>query len=196
MAGRAGAGFGKSILSVLAIAAMGIVGFAQAASAQDEGLTPDLVAAYVQSYQPTEDRKQHASAERYCLAQAIYHEARGEPETGQWAVASVILNRVDSRQYPNTVCEVVFQNAHLHNRCQFSFACNGRPVDGGGGNQIDRESWVKSHIIAETAYRKYLHGAQHEDGLTTAMHFHTTSVNPSWASAYTQVATIGAHIFY
>lgn len=186
--GRIGAG----ILATL----LGLTGWTAGAVAQDAGLTPDLIAVYVKDYTPTDERKQHASAERYCLAQAIYHEARGEPETGQWAVASVILNRVQARQYPDTVCEVVFQNAHLHNRCQFSFACNGRPVDGGGGNRIDRESWVKSHIIADTAYRKFLAGRQHEDGLTTAMHFHTTSVNPGWASAYTQVATIGAHIFY
>lgn len=171
-------------------------GLSGQAAAQDQLLTPDLVASYVADYQQTDERKELADAERYCLAQAIYHEARGEPETGQWAVASVILNRVNSSRYPNSVCDVVFQNAHLFNRCQFSFACNGRPVDGGGGNTIDRESWVKSHIIADTAYKNFLLGKKHEDGLTTAMHFHTTSVSPSWASAYVEVATIGAHIFY
>jgi len=61
---------------------------------------------------------------RQCLAEAIYFEARGEPEEGQVAVAQVILNRVRSGLYPGTVCDVVYQNKERHNRCQFSFACD------------------------------------------------------------------------
>lgn len=169
-----------------------------AAPLAQETLTPEQLAEYVTTsgFQFTQERKAFASEEVYCLGQAIYHEARGEPDRGQWAVASVILNRVESRQYPNSVCGVVFQNAHLPNRCQFSFACDGRPDDGGHGNLIDRQSWVKSHLLATIAYDKFLQGKRHEEGLTTAMHFHTTSVQPGWASAYVAVATIGAHIFY
>ncbi|WP_439651990.1 cell wall hydrolase [Pelagibacterium xiamenense] len=160
-------------------------------------LTPELLAEYVAtSFVPTEERKEIAAAERYCLAQAVYHESRGEPEEGQWAVASVILNRVESARYPDSVCGVVFQNAHMRNRCQFSFACDGRPDDGGYGNIIDRQSWVKSHVIALAAYDQFLEGDTPAEGLETAMHFHTTSVSPSWASAYAQVAAIGNHIFY
>lgn len=172
--------------------------FMLSAHAADAVLTAQLLEDYVSSpqYMSTSTRKEMASEEVYCLGQAIYHEARGEPDSGQWAVASVILNRVESRQYPDTVCTVVFQNAHMRNRCQFSFACDGRPDDGGHGNRIDRESWVKSHLIAQIAYNKFLSGRHHEEGLTTAMHFHTTTVSPSWASAYAQVATIGNHIFY
>ncbi|WMT87251.1 cell wall hydrolase [Pelagibacterium sp. 26DY04] len=168
------------------------------AQAQDElVLTADLLSDYVaDDFMTTEQRKELAAGEVHCLAQAVYHEARGEPESGQWAVASVILNRVESRAYPDTVCDVVFQNAHLANRCQFSFACDGRSDEGGRGNIIDRESWVKSNVIAQVAYRQFLDGQRHEDGLTTAMHFHTTSVSPSWASAYAEVAAIGNHIFY
>lgn len=182
----------------VAVLGLGIcIGSMGGALAQD-ALTPELLASYVAApdFKLTEGRKAFASQEIYCLGQAIYHESRGEPERGQWAVASVILNRVESRQYPDTVCGVVFQNAHMPNRCQFSFACDGRPDDGGYGNRIDRESWVKSHLMARIAYNKYLRGLRHEDGLTTAMHFHTTSVQPQWASAYAVVATIGAHIFY
>lgn len=167
--------------------------------AQDELiLSAAMVSAYVASgdYMPTAERKDMAASEVHCLAQAVYHEARGEPETGQWAVASVILNRVESRAYPDTVCDVVFQNAHLANRCQFSFACDGRSDEGGRGNLIDRESWVKSNLIAQIAYRQFLEGQRHEDGLTTALHFHTTSVSPSWASAYAEIASIGNHVFY
>lgn len=163
--------------------------------AVDESLIAGL-SAYVADYTPTAARIATMTEERTCLAQAIYHESRGEPEAGQWAVASVILNRVRARTYPDTVCGVVFQNAHLRNRCQFSFACDGRSDWGGGGNIIDREAWVRAFMIAHSAYQAFLRGGTHEEGLETAMHFHTTSVNPSWASAYVEVATIGAHIFY
>ena len=60
-----------------------------------------------------------------CLATAIYFEARSEPESGQIAVAQVVLNRVKNPAYPNTVCGVVYQNKDKRNRCQFSFACDG-----------------------------------------------------------------------
>ena len=185
-----------AILKLVTGAVLGLVSLIPA-YAEEAVLTADLLSNYVsQGYVSTEERKAFASSEIECLAQAIYHESRGEPDRGQWAVASVILNRVDSRTYSDTVCGAVFQNAHMVNRCQFSFACDGRPDDGGHGNIIDRESWVQSNIMALIAYRKSLEGARPEDGLTTAMHFHTTTVSPSWASAYTQVAAIGNHIFY
>ena len=60
-----------------------------------------------------------------CLAEAVYFEARGEPVRGQIAVAQVVLNRVFSGYYPNNVCGVVYQNAHRHLACQFTFACDG-----------------------------------------------------------------------
>lgn len=185
-----------AILKWVTGAVLGLVGLFPAYG-EEAVLTADLLSDYVsEGYVSTAERKQVAASEIHCLAQAIYHESRGEPDRGQWAVASVILNRVDSRTYPDTVCGVVFQNAHMVNRCQFSFACDGRPDDGGHGNIIDRESWVQSNIMAMIAYRKSLEGRRPEDGLTTAMHFHTTTVSPSWASAYTQVAAIGNHIFY
>lgn len=170
---------------------------APAQAGEAAALTPELLANYVAtSFVSTQERKTLASAERECLARAVYHESRGEPEAGQWAVASVIINRVNSPRYPDSVCDVVFQNAHLRNRCQFSFACDGRPDDGGHGNIVDRESWVKSHLIALAAYEQFLAGETPVEGLETAMHFHTTSVSPSWASAYVEVAAIGNHVFY
>ena len=62
-----------------------------------------------------------------CLTNAIYFEARGEPVRGQIAVAQVVMNRVFSGYYPDSVCGVVYQNANRRNRCQFSFACDRNP---------------------------------------------------------------------
>ncbi|MGS0910952.1 spore cortex-lytic enzyme [Bacillus subtilis] len=43
------------------------------------------------------------------LAQAVYGEARGEPYEGQVAIAAVILNRLNSRLFPNSVAGVIFE---------------------------------------------------------------------------------------
>ena len=47
--------------------------------------------------------------ETYCMAQNIYYEARGESLKGKQAVGNVVLNRVDHKKYPNTVCGVVYE---------------------------------------------------------------------------------------
>lgn len=49
------------------------------------------------------------SRDVYLLAKAIHAEARGEPYTGKVAVGAVILNRVDSAQFPNTIAGVIYQ---------------------------------------------------------------------------------------
>ncbi|HEY8268057.1 MAG TPA: cell wall hydrolase, partial [Xanthobacteraceae bacterium] len=62
-----------------------------------------------------------------CLAEAVYFESRGEVERGQVAVAQVVVNRAFSGYYPADICGVVYQNAHRHLACQFTFACDGIP---------------------------------------------------------------------
>ena len=47
------------------------------------------------------------NSEWRCLSEALYFESRGEPVEGQIAVAEVILNRVDSKKFPKSVCRVV-----------------------------------------------------------------------------------------
>ncbi len=123
-------------------------------------------------------------AEWDCLATAIYFEARGESIRGQFAVAEVILNRVDSPLYPRTVCRVVHQGGSKG--CQFSFTCDGRK------DRIrDREAFGVAGKIA----RVMLDGAPRAltDGAT---HFHTKHVRPGWARRMPQTAAIGAHRFY
>ena len=50
-----------------------------------------------------------SSADLYLLARTIYAEGRGEPYTGQVAIGAVIMNRIRSPQFPNTVSGVVYQ---------------------------------------------------------------------------------------
>ncbi|MEM8937470.1 MAG: cell wall hydrolase, partial [Pseudomonadota bacterium] len=81
--------------------------------------------------------------ERTCLAQAIYYEARSEPRVGQLAVADVVLNRVASAVYPDTVCGVVFQGSERVTGCQFSFTC-----DGSMDARLNERKWKESSDLA------------------------------------------------
>ncbi len=121
-----------------------------------------------------------------CLATAIYHESRGEPISGQIAVAEVILNRVENRQYPNSVCAVTNQGKGTGRACQFSYACDGRS---------DAMTSIGARLRAEKLARLMLDGMPRSitDGAT---HFHATYVSPSWARAMTRTAAIGNHRFY
>jgi spore germination cell wall hydrolase CwlJ-like protein len=121
-----------------------------------------------------------------CLSEALYFEARGEEVAGIFAVAEVILNRVDSPAYPDTVCEVIYQGTGRLFECQFTYSCDGK-------KEVihERRAYEK---VAKVA-RLMLDGAPRRltDGAT---HYHTKSVRPSWARVYPRTTTIGYHIFY
>lgn len=188
----------KSILQYgLAVAFLLLAALPAASQQAANSLTPELLAKYAKTkFKPTDEKRAIASKEKICLTQAIYHEARGEPEDGQWAVAQVILNRVQHPKYPNSICGVVFQNAHRLHSCQFSFACDGKSDNGGKGNRIVRESWVRAGLIANTAFKRFQQ-RDHLDALpATALYYHAARVSPNWATAYQPVKKIGAHIFY
>ena len=125
--------------------------------------------------------------QQMCLANGIYFESRGEPARGQAAVAQVILNRVRNPSYPNSICDVVYQNKHWRNRCQFSFACD---------RKRDRVSnprlWKLARQIASetTAGRIWL------SQVGSSTHYHATYVRPKWAKSMKKVGKIGLHIFY
>ncbi|HVZ14003.1 MAG TPA: cell wall hydrolase [Bauldia sp.] len=131
----------------------------------------------------------HSASEVSCLANAIYFEARGEPEKGQIAVAQVVLNRLKNPAYPKTICSVVYQNKNVRNRCQFSFACDGIP------DRInDPKAWATSLALA----RKVLNDPKtlYLADVGAATHYHATYVRPRWARAMNKVEKIGDHIFY
>lgn len=71
-----------------------------------------------------------ASPAEACLAEVIYHEARGEPQSTMAGVAYVVLSRVGQDPWPGTICGVVLQSHPRGNSrlCQFSWACQGRRV--------------------------------------------------------------------
>jgi spore germination cell wall hydrolase CwlJ-like protein len=128
-----------------------------------------------------------ADSEQKCLAEAIYFESRSEPEEGQAAVAQVILNRLRSGLYPQSVCGVVYQNRHRHMACQFSFACEGKAL-----RITDQDSWGKAVRIA----REVTDGQTYLAEVGGATHYHATYVRPRWARKLERKDKIGVHIFY
>lgn len=121
-----------------------------------------------------------------CLAEALYFEARGESLAGQVAVAEVILNRVDDRAYPGSICGVVRQGHDIEGPCQFSYYCDGKPEHVNNPavfEHIGKLAWV-------------MLGGKPRILTGKATHFHASWVNPGWASRMVRTAQIGQHIFY
>ncbi len=122
----------------------------------------------------------------HCLTEALYFEARGESVKGQIAVAEVILNRVASPKFPDSVCAVVNQGTGRKYACQFTYTCDGHP-------EIVRE--LKAHQRVGKIARLMLDGAPRvlSGGAT---YYHTTAVNPRWAKSFRRTAKHGVHLFY
>ncbi|HWA42945.1 MAG TPA: cell wall hydrolase [Hypericibacter adhaerens] len=161
--------------------------------ADQPALTDQVLSVYAQKkFVPTVKKVQFSNAEKLCLTQAIYHEARGESEEGQWAVANVIINRAMSHKFPATLCGVVFQNADQgYHHCQFTFACDGKSDFGS-----ETGAWNKATKMAALAYSEFKQGERPGVIPSSALYYHTTSVNPDWSNKFRRVATIGAHEFY
>lgn len=133
----------------------------------------DMVVPVQKKQSPPPKKITKAPSEVECMASVVFHEARGEPELGQLAVASVVLNRVKSRHYPRSVCKVVFQPHQFtdHNKIKYN---------------------KKTLRLA----KKLMQGAI--DKVTDATHFHSIHVMPKWASDPRMVylGQIGDHLFY
>ena len=135
--------------------------------------------------------------EMYCLAKNIYFEAKNQPLIGQLAVAIVVMNRVEDRRFPSTVCEVVQQgptlawteNFPVKNKCQFSWYCDGKSDDPKSETGWAQAQYVAGAIMYSGKYRGMTEGATH---------YHATYVKPKWRfdRGMNHIGRIGAHIFY
>ena len=135
----------------------------------------------------TRRQAENQRAEKRCLAQAIYYEARSEPLPGWKAVADVVINRVNDRRYPSTVCGVVFQGEYRRHKCQFSFACDGK-----SDRPKNRILWQRAQRVAA-----YMLMKRHAKPTSLpATHYHADYVDPYWNRNMLRLAKIGRHIFY
>ena len=121
-----------------------------------------------------------------CLTDAIYYESANEPDSGQRAVAQVILNRMRHPTYPNSVCGVIYQGSERATGCQFSYSC-----DGSMARVPARSAWWRASRVAAQALAGSVYAP-----VGMATHYHATYVYPYWAPSLNFVGTIGAHRFY
>lgn len=123
-----------------------------------------------------------------CLATAVYFEARSEPIEGQYAVAEVIMNRVESDRYPDDVCGVVSEDRGAGDHdCQFSFMCDGRSEV-----MVEQGAKKTALLVAENV----LSARVSETFVEGALFYHTTGVSPKWSRNMKVVGRHGSHIFF
>ncbi|MEF2965147.1 spore cortex-lytic enzyme [Paenibacillus sp. M1] len=108
------------------------------------------------------------------MANAVYGESRGEPFEGQVAVAAVILNRVKSPSFPNTVSGVIFQ-------------------PGAFTAVADGQIWLEPNENARKAVQQALNGWDPSGGCL--YYFNPETATSKWIWSRPQVKTIGKHIF-
>ena len=142
------------------------------------------------------------SKELTCMAKNIFFEAAIESTAGKLAVAHVTLNRVDSKHFPSSVCEVVYEGPHytgangtlypVRDRCQFSWYCDGlldEPREG--------RTWESAQELAKRVLVNHYDKALIDitDGAT---HYHANWMEkyPKWSKQKKVMASIDRHIFY
>ena len=157
--------------------------------------------------------------EVYCMAQNVYFEARHESMVGKIAVAHVVMNRIEDKRWPNTVCEVVKEGPvreswktkkdptlakaervyyPRRDRCQFSWYCDGKAdmlwVTYKDGTVIEQNmtAWRDSiHVALFVINDKW--SMDPTDGAT--FYYNPNIANPAWAGKYRETAIFGNHRF-
>ena len=134
-----------------------------------------------------------------CLALNMYHEARGQGIAGELAVTAVVLNRVNDKRYPNTICEVVEQGPTraswqdpkvrypIKHRCQFSWFCDGK-----SDTPRNKKIYNRMYNLADAILGNEISFLDITGGAT---HYHADYVSPAWAKTKTKTVEIQDHIF-
>ena len=140
-------------------------------------------------------------ADTLCLQKNAYFEARNQSDAGMVAVTHVVLNRVASDRFPDTVCGVVEQSVMnswwkrehdrdvpVKNKCQFSWFC-----DGLSDEPKEKAAWKHAQRVSLEAYALWNVGFDNSDG---SLWYHAQNVRPDWRSDFRYVTQIDDHLFY
>lgn len=115
-----------------------------------------------------------SSSDLYLLAKCVHAEARGEPYVGKVAVAAVILNRVKSSQFPNTIAGVIYQ--------PYAFTA---VTDG----QINLEPDKSAYNAARDAMNGW------DPTYGSLFYYNPAKTTSKWIYSRQVVTTIGDHVF-
>ncbi len=129
------------------------------------------------AYELTEDAR--------CLALSMYWEAKNQGREGMVAVGSVVLNRVQHEEFPNTPCEVVYEGGETP-PCQFSWWCDGK-----SDTPRDQEAWALAQQLAGRML-----ASPPPDPTDGALFFHSTEIGKPWRKERTRTAELAGHVFY
>ena len=130
---------------------------------------------------PEQIKQELLNKEIKCLADNIYHEAAFEPYDGQLAVAQVTINRTHYKQYPKTICGVVYDAN------QFSWTKHIPPIK-------DDKVYEAIKKLAQIVLTKHVRSSIIDRDV---LYYHATYIEqPDWASMHPVAAVIGQHVFY
>ena len=184
----------KFLIAAISIAAISI---AMSTSFPTEGKTTSTESDYTHT------------ASVQCLALNVYHEARDQGTAGLFGVTAVVLNRVNDKRFPNTICEVVYQGPTreswktrqfknlpvdervfypIKNKCQFSWFCDGK-----NDTPHNKEKYKEVLDLVEAILYNELSFVDITDG---ALFYHADYVTPGWAKTKQRTVEIEDHIFY
>ena len=157
--------------------------------------------------------------ELQCMAQNIYFEGRAEPMVGKIAIGHVVMNRIEDKNFPKTICEVVHQGPvreswktkkdptlakqdrvfyPRRDRCQFSWWCDGK-------KDIIWATYMNGDVIDAnmTAWRDSIHvalfimnGDYSNDPTHGATFYYNPHIaTPYWGAIFEETSMIGNHRF-
>lgn len=122
----------------------------------------------------------------HCFAKNLYFEARSEGREGMIAVGWVVLNRVDSELYPDTICGVIYDGGERP-PCEFNWWCDGR-----SDRPTERQSWELAQEIAAEMLDE-----PPPDPTDGALWFHGDWIEvPEWLQDRKRTLHLGDHFFY
>lgn len=146
--------------------------------------TQEKLKAATKGYNPYKNAKQTttsvksskglSAADIRLLAQTVHAEARGEPYVGQVAVAAVILNRLDSELFPDTISGIIFQ--------PLAFEA-----------VADGQIWLEPNESAKKAVQDAINGWDPSSG--ALYYFNPSTATSKWIWSRPQIKKIGKHIF-
>lgn len=184
---------GKLITLIALIAVTGAAVIEQPA----DMVTIDIDLPYVESnpYRQWNISYPVAQEEVACLALNTYFEARGEEPDGQFAVAEVVMNRVNHHNFPNTICGVVKAGRYnswdnsmpIKDKCAFHWYCD---------RLSDKINNPKSYKKSLNIAKEILYNTDYKVVVEYALFYHADHITPYWADKSKLITSIGNHVFY
>ena len=136
--------------------------------------------ATAQDNEPREERSRTAAVndrELECMTRVMLYEAGNEGSAGQLAVGHVVMNRVRSPRFPDSVCSVIYQRGQFSSIRSFNHPRNAR--------------WNRAEALARDVM-----AGESNSNVGTALYFHAARVSPSYVQSRVRVGRVGNHIFY